>query len=405
MRIIVLKFGGTSVGNIERIKKITKLIENYKKKKIGVIVVSSAMSGVTNDLIGKSKKLSKNFDLKEYDVLVSSGEQISCALISGYLEKIGYKSRSFMGWQVPIITDSNHGNSKILHISKKNVLNFLKKNGIPVIAGFQGIDLNNRITTLGRGASDYTAIMISKYFKAEKCVIYTDVEGVMTTDPKIYKNAIKINEISYEEMLEMSSLGSKVMQSNSVQDARLNRIKVDVRSSFKNRNGTLITKRKNISGNKIIRGISSTKNDAKITLVGVKDKPGIAASIFEPLSNNNINVDMVVQNISANGVETDITFTIKLENLTKTKKLLQNNNKIKYKKILIDANVSKISIIGVGMITTPGVTYRMFRSLSKENINILVISTSEIKISVLINRKNIKRAVSALHKEFNLHKK
>ena len=405
MRIIVLKFGGTSVGNIERIKKITKLIENYKKKKIGVIVVSSAMSGVTNDLIGKSKKLSKNFDLKEYDVLVSSGEQISCALISGYLEKIGYKSRSFMGWQVPIITDSNHGNSKILHISKKNVLNFLKKNGIPVIAGFQGIDMNNRITTLGRGASDYTAIMISKYFKAEKCVIYTDVEGVMTTDPKIYKNAIKINEISYEEMLEMSSLGSKVMQSNSVQDARLNRIKVDVRSSFKNRNGTLITKRKNISGNKIIRGISSTKNDAKITLVGVKDKPGIAASIFEPLSNNNINVDMVVQNISANGVETDITFTIKLENLIKTKKLLQNNSKIKYKKILIDANVSKISIIGVGMITTPGVTYRMFRSLSKENINILVISTSEIKISVLINRKNIKRAVSALHKEFNLHKK
>ena len=405
MRIIVLKFGGTSVGNIERIKKITKLIENYKKKKIGVIVVSSAMSGVTNDLIGKSKKLSKNFDLKEYDVLVSSGEQISCALISGYLEKIGYKSRSFMGWQVPIITDSNHGNSKILHISKKNVLNFLKKNGIPVIAGFQGIDMNNRITTLGRGASDYTAIMISKYFKAEKCVIYTDVDGVMTTDPKIYKNAIKINEISYEEMLEMSSLGSKVMQSNSVQDARLNRIKVDVRSSFKNRNGTLITKRKNISGNKIIRGISSTKNDAKITLVGVKDKPGIAASIFEPLSNNNINVDMVVQNISANGVETDITFTIKLENLIKTKKLLQNNNKIKYKKILIDANVSKISIIGVGMITTPGVTYRMFRSLSKENINILVISTSEIKISVLINRKNIKRAVSALHKEFNLHKK
>ena len=405
MRIIVLKFGGTSVGNIERIKKITKLIENYKKKKIGVIVVSSAMSGVTNDLIGKSKKLSKNFDLKEYDVLVSSGEQISCALISGYLEKIGYKSRSFMGWQVPIITDSNHGNSKILHISKKNVLNFLKKKGIPVIAGFQGIDLNNRITTLGRGASDYTAIMISKYFKAEKCVIYTDVDGVMTTDPKIYKNAIKINEISYEEMLEMSSLGSKVMQSNSVQDARLNRIKVDVRSSFKSRNGTLITKRKNIFGNKIIRGISSTKNDAKITLVGVKDKPGIAASIFEPLSNNNINVDMVVQNISANGVETDITFTIKLENLTKTKKLLQNNNKIKYKKILIDANVSKISIIGVGMITTPGVTYRMFRSLSKENINILVISTSEIKISVLINRKNIKRAVSALHKEFNLHKK
>mgnify|MGYP001401040769 FL=1 len=402
MRIIVLKFGGTSVGNIERIKKITKLIENYKKKKFGVIVVSSAMSGVTNDLIRKSKKLSKNFDLKEYDVLVSSGEQISCALISGYLEKIGYKSRSFMGWQVPIITDSNHGNSKILHISKKNVLNFLKKNGIPVIAGFQGIDLNNRITTLGRGASDYTAIMISKYFKAEKCVIYTDVDGVMTTDPKIYKNAIKINEISYEEMLEMSSLGSKVMQSNSVQDARLNRIKVDVRSSFKNRNGTLITKRKNISGNKIIRGISSTKNDAKITLVGVKDKPGIAASIFEPLSNNNINVDMVVQNISADGKETDLTFTIKNDDLNKTRKINYSNKKIKFKKLLFDKNVSKVSIIGVGMITTPGVTYRMFQALANHKINIQVISTSEIKISVLIDKKNVNKAIKALHKEFKL---
>ena len=402
MRIIVLKFGGTSVGNIERIKKITKLIENYKKKKFGVIVVSSAMSGVTNDLIRKSKKLSKNFDLKEYDVLVSSGEQISCALISGYLEKIGYKSRSFMGWQVPIITDSNHGNSKILHISKKNVLNFLKKNGIPVIAGFQGIDLNNRITTLGRGASDYTAIMISKYFKAEKCVIYTDVEGVMTTDPKIYKNAIKINEISYEEMLEMSSLGSKVMQSNSVQDARLNRIKVDVRSSFKNRNGTLITKRKNISGNKIIRGISSTKNDAKITLVGVKDKPGIAASIFEPLSNNNINVDMVVQNISANGKETDLTFTIKSEDLKKTKKIIEGNKNIRFRKLILKNNVAKISIIGVGMVTTPGVTFRMFQALANKKINIQVISTSEIKISVLIDKKNIKKALIALHKEFKL---
>ena len=244
--------------------------------------------------------------------------------------------------------------------------------------------------------------MLAKVLKAVKCVIYTDVEGVMTTDPKIYKNAKKIKEISYEEMLEMSSLGSKVMQSNSVQDARLGRIDIEVKSSFKNTLGTFITKRKNINHRSVIRGISSTINDAKITLVGVKDKPGVAASIFEPLSKNNINVDMVVQNISANKLVTDVTFTVKKEDANKAKKLINTNNKIKFKKILIDDKVSKVSIIGVGMITTPGVTYRMFRSLSKKNINILVISTSEIKISVLINRRNINKAVSVLHKEFKL---
>ena len=404
MKIIVLKFGGTSVGTLQRIKKISHIITKYKKKKYNIIVVSSAMSGVTNELIRKSKMISNNFFKEEYDVLVSSGEQVACALISGYLTKLGYNSKSFMGWQVPIITDSNYGNSKILDIPQKEINIYLKNGGIPVIAGFQGVDINNRITTLGRGASDYSAIMISKFFKAERCVIYTDVEGVMTTDPKVYNKAKKIKELSYEEMLEMSSLGSKVMQSNSVQDARLNRIKINVRSSFKNISGTTITKSKNLISNKIIRGISSTKNDAKITLVGVKDKPGIAASIFEPLSKNNINVDMVVQNISPNGLETDITFTIKSHNLNKTKNLLKINKKINYKKLLVDSEVSKISIIGVGMITTPGVTYRMFKSLSRENINILVISTSEIKISVLIKRNNIKKAVIALHKEFGLQK-
>ena len=246
--------------------------------------------------------------------------------------------------------------------------------------------------------------MLAKYFKAKKCVIFTDVTGVMTTDPRVYKKAKKIKIISYEEMLEMSSLGSKVMQSTSIQDARLNRIDIDVKSSFVKKYGTLITKRKNIINNKIITGISSTKSDAKVTLVGVKDKPGIAASIFKPLSENYINVDMVVQNISADGKETDLTFTIKSEDLLKTQKLIKQNKQIKYRELIIDKNVSKVSIIGVGMITTPGVTYRMFQSLSKKNINILVISTSEIKISVLINKKHVKKAVSALHKEFKLEK-
>ena len=345
MKIVVLKFGGTSVGDLNRIKKVSKIIISYVKKKYKVIVVSSAMSGVTNDLIIKSKKITQNFDKAEYDVLVSSGEQISCALISGYLKSQGYNSKSYMGWQVPIITDLNYSDSKITKIKTNQIMKHLKIGGIAVVAGFQGVNIENRVTTLGRGASDYSAILLSKYFKAKKCVIYTDVEGVMTTDPKLISQATKIKEISYEEMLEMSSLGSKVMQTNSVQDARLNRIDVHVRSSFTNRSGTLITKKNNIKNNKIIRGISFTKNDAKITLVGVKDRPGIAASIFEPLSKNNINVDMVVQNISANGSETDITFTVKNEDLKKSVKTLKNNNLFKYKKILVDDKVSKVSII------------------------------------------------------------
>ena len=404
MKIVVLKFGGTSVGTIERIKKAAKIIVSYAKKKYKVIVVSSAMSGVTNELVKKSQKISETFEPSEYDVLVSSGEQAACALIAGRLNHIGYKSRSWMSWQIPILTEGDHKVSKINQIKKDKIIGYLKSGGIPIVAGFQGINLNQRITTLGRGGSDLSAIMIAKFFQAQKCVIYTDVEGVMTTDPRIYKKAKKIKIISYEEMLEMASLGSKVMQSNSIQDARLNRIDIDVKSSFVKRNGTLITKRKNIINNKIITGISSTKNDAKVTLIGVKDRPGIAASIFRPLSNNYINVDMVVQNISADGNETDLTFTIKSEDVKKTQKLLKQNKNIKFKNLIIDTGVSKVSIIGVGMITTPGVTYRMFQALSKKNINILVISTSEIKISVLISKKHIKKAIVALHKEFKLDK-
>ena len=402
MKIVVLKFGGTSVGSIKRIKNVANIINSYHKKRYKLIVVSSAMSGVTNDLIRKSKEISANFLPSEYDVLVSSGEQVACSLIAARLSHIGLKSRSWLSWQIPIITEGSHKNAKILCIYKKKILDYLNEGGIPIITGFQGIDTNERVKTIGRGGSDASAIMLAKFFKAERCIIYTDVEGVYTTDPNKLKKARKIKVISYEEMLEMASLGAKVMQPVSIQDARLNRINIEVKSSFKKKPGTLITKRKNIVNNKIIAGISSTQNDAKVTLIGVKDKPGIAAMIFKPLSKNLINVDMVVQNISANGKETDLTFTIKTDDLNRTKKIIEANKNIKFRKLLLKKDVSKLSIIGVGMVTTPGVTFRMFQSLAKKNINIQVISTSEIKISVLIDKRNTKKALIALHKEFKL---
>jgi len=403
MKIIVLKFGGTSVGTTDRIKKVAKIIAKYKKK-YNVIVLSSAMSGVTNNLINLSKKISKNFSDSEYDVLVSSGEQVSCALISGELINKGFNSRSWMSWQIPISTEGKYKFSRINKINKSQIISYLKKGGIPIITGFQGINNKNRITTIGRGGTDASAIMFAKFFNAEKCIIYTDVDGVYSTDPNKLKSAKKIKVISYEEMLEMASLGAKVMQPHSIQDARLNRVDIEVRSSFTDNEGTLITKRKNIINNKIITGISNTTNDAKVTLLGVRDKPGIAASIFKPLSENSINVDMVVQNISANGKETDLTFTIKSDDLSKTKKIILQNKKINFRDLIFDKNVSKVSIIGVGMVTTPGVTYRMFQSLANQKINIQVISTSEIKISVLIDKKNVRKAISSLHKEFKLNK-
>ena len=403
MKIVVLKFGGTSVGTTERIKKVANIIAGYVKKRFKVIVVSSAMSGATNDLIKKSMDISNNFNSSEYDVLVSAGEQISCALISARLNHIGFKSRSWMSWQIPILTKGEYRSSRISKINKKKIIDYLKSGGIPVVTGFQGVNNDSRITTLGRGGSDASAIMFAKFFNAKKCVIFTDVEGVYTTDPNNLKKAKKIKVISYEEMLEMASLGAKVMQPNSIQDARLNRVEIDVKSSFVNKKGTLITKRKNILRNRTITGLTSTKNDAKLTLVGVKDRPGVAASVFRPLSQNHINVDMVVQTSSTKNRETDITFTIKSDELSKTIKLVKQNKKIKYRDLIVNKDVSKVSIIGVGMITTPGVTYRMFQTLANKGINILVISTSEIKISVLINKKNIKKALAALHKEFKLN--
>ena len=402
MKIIVLKFGGTSVGTLDRIVKISKIIISYIQKKYKVIVVTSAMSGVTNELIKKSRKISKNFPNTERDVLLSTGEQMASALIAGKLCDLGFNSRSWMSWQIPIITRGNYSSARIVKIGTERIRKYLKKGGTPIITGFQGLNNENRITTFERGGSDASAVMLAKFFKAKRCIIYTDVEGVYTTDPNLTKKAKKIKVLSYEEMLEMSSLGAKVMQPASIQDAKLNKVKIDVKSSFSNKLGTHIIGREKIKHINTIRGVSFTKNDAKLSLLGVKDKPGVAAAIFEPLYKNSINVDMVVQNISSDGKETDLTFTIKTDDFLKTKKIISKNKKIKFNKLIVDKNVAKVSIVGVGMITTPGVTYRMFQALANKKINILVISTSEIKISVLIQSKNLKKAVELLHKEFNL---
>ncbi|MDB9736507.1 aspartate kinase [Candidatus Pelagibacter sp.] len=402
MKTVVLKFGGTSVGSIDRIKNVAKIISSYKKKKMGVIVVSSAMSGTTNELIKKTKELSNSFDAAEYDVLLATGEQATCALIAGRLKHLGFKARSWMSWQLPIITEGPYSSSRISKINKGKILSFMKSGGIPIITGFQGINFEKRITTLGRGGTDASAIMLAKFFNTDACDIYTDVDGVYTTDPRNNSKAKKIHKISYDEMLEMASLGAKVMQPTSVQDAKLNNINFSVKSSFQKKKGTLITGSKKTFSNQIITGITFTKNDSKVTIVGVKDRPGVAAAVFKPLSLNQINVDMVVQNTSLNGKETDLTFTIKSEDVKKTEKIIKQNKKILFRKFTYDNNVSKVSIIGVGMITTPGITYRMFQALASKKINIMVISTSEIKISVLISNKQIKKAVAVLHKEFKL---
>ncbi len=402
MKTVVLKFGGTSVGSIDRIKNVAKIISTYKKKKYRVIVVSSAMSGITNQLIKQTKELGKNFDSAEYDVLLSTGEQAACALIAGRLKHLGFNARSWISWQVPIITEGLYSSSRIDKINKTKLESYMKLGGIPIITGFQGINSENRVTTLGRGGTDASAIMLAKFFNAGSCDIFTDVDGVYTTDPRKHLKAKKIDKISYDEMLEMASLGAKVMQPTSVQDAKLNNISFSVKSSFSKRKGTLITGNKKAFSDQIITGITSTKNDAKVTMIGVKDKPGVAASIFKPLSLNQINVDMVVQNISLNSKETDLTFTIKSEDLKKTERIIKQNKKISFRKFKHDRNVSKVSIIGVGMITTPGITYRMFQALASKKINIMVISTSEIKISVLISNKYVKKAIAALHKEFKL---
>jgi aspartate kinase len=404
MKKLTLKFGGTSVGSIDKIKQVANIIKKRKDEGNEIIVIVSAMSGVTNDLKKKSTLVSKNFDERELDVLLSSGEQISSSLLSGAIIDLGIKARSWLGWQIPIITNENHTASEIIKIRTNEILKFISEGGVAVVAGFQGITKNDRITTLGRGGSDLSAVAIAKFFETDSCEIYTDVEGVLTTDPSINDKAKKIEKISYEEMLEMASLGAKVMQPSAVQASMLGDIPIHVRSTFSEKNGTKIISENDIDHKKPVTGIAYSKNNAKISIVGVVDKPGVAADIFEPIGKNNINIDMVIQNTSLDGKTANITFTIKQEDLKKTLNIIEKNkNKIDYKKITHDEKLAKVSIIGAGMITSPGVTHKMFRSLANQKINILAISTSEIKISVLVQESFTQKAVKILHETFELN--
>ena len=398
----VLKFGGTSVGTIERILHVANIIRKEHTSGNKVIAIVSAMSGKTNELIKLSKEISEDFNKRELDVLLSSGELVSSALLAGALQKLKIKAKSFLNWQIPILTEGDHTNARIVNMSVEKINSYLNEKGVAVIPGFQGVSKNGEVTTIGRGGSDATAVAVAKIFNADTCEIYTDVDGVYSTDPNKIPVAKKIDKISYDEMLELSSVGAKVMQSSAVQTAMIYNIPLEVKSTFTNRQGTKIFNEENIDYSKTVTGVAYSKDDAKITITGVEDKPGIAANIFEPLSKAQINVDMVIQNISSDEKTTDITFTIKREDVAKTREILKENKNIEYQNIIHNDKVAKVSIVGAGMVSTPGVTYRMFRALSEENINILAISTSEIKLSVIIDESNTLKAIKKLHTIFDL---
>lgn len=405
MSKIVMKFGGTSVADTDRISHVANIIKAKIDQNHKIAVVVSAMAGVTNDLIQKSKKISDSFPNDEYDALLCSGEQVTATLLAAALQKLGIKSRSWLGWQIPIVTEGDHKNSRIISVNSKVLNDCIDQDIVPIIPGFQGLTEGNRISTIGRGGSDASAVAIAKSLEADFCEIYTDVDGVFTTNPDLESKAKKIEKISYEEMLEMASLGAKVMQSSSVQKAMINDVDIYVKSTFSNNSGTKIGSQDKVSYDKVITGVAYSSDDAKVTLQGVKDKPGVASSIFKPLYENNIVVDMIVQNVSADNSKTDVTFTIKRDDLQKTTSVLEKlKEQLNFDKLLTDSHVSKISIVGAGMITHPGVAYRMFDALSSKKINIMVISTSEIKISVLIDEKNTKEAVKTIHKIFELDK-
>ncbi len=398
----VLKFGGTSVGSIDRILHVAQIIKKEHTAGNSIIAVVSAMAGKTNELIKYSKEISKEFNKRELDVLLSSGEQVTCALLTGALIELDVKAKSWLNWQVPILTEGDHSNARIINMSVEKINKYLEENGVVILPGFQGISKNGDVTTIGRGGSDATAVAVAKIFNVDNCEIYTDVDGVYSTDPNKIPVAKKIDKISFDEMLELSSLGAKVMQSSAVQTAMIYDIPLEVKSTFTERKGTKIFSQENIDYTKSVTGVAYSKDDAKITVIGVEDKPGIAANIFEPLSKAQINVDMVIQNISSDQKTTDITFTVKRDDVSKTKKILKEISKINFKSIIHNDKVAKISIVGAGMVSTPGITYKMFRALSDEKINILAISTSEIKLSVIIDEINTLNAIKKLHTIFDL---
>ena len=405
-KLIVQKLGGSSLSSIKKIKRAAQKIKKEIISGNNVVVVVSALGKTTDYLQSLINKTDVNADLKEIDTILSSGEQASSGLMALFLNKIGINARSFLGWQIPILTNKSYGKAKILDIN----VNFLKqiiKNGVtPIIAGFQGISEELRITTIGRGGSDTTAVAIASKLHADRCEIFTDVDGVFTTDPRYVKKAKKINNLTYDEILEMASVGAQVLEPRSVSLAKKNNVPLIVKSSFRNIEGTNISKARKIIEKRNVSGIAFSKNDSKITLLGVPDKPGVAAKIFGSLARQDINVDMIVQNISVDGKFSDLTFTVSENDLFRAKKSI---NKIKkevgIKNILPDSRVAKLSIVGIGMRTNAGIAEEMFKALAKEKINIDLISTSEIKISVLISRKHLLKAVNVLHKVFKLSDK
>ena len=401
MKTIVMKFGGTSVASNDKLKNIAEIvIKELKNHKI--IVILSAMAGETNKLQSYLDEFGSKNSI-ESDLVLTSGEQVTIGLLSAALKNKGIKSIPLLGWQVPIITDDNYEKAKILKIDKKRIEKYFEENDVIVMAGFQGVNIKGKITSLGRGGSDTTAVAIASSIGAKRCDIYTDVDGVFTTDPNIEKNAKKISKLSYEEMLEMSSTGAKVLHTRSVELAMKNNLTLQVLSSLTKNKGTFIVDEEELIEKEIVSGVSFSKNEAKVTISGILDKPGISAKIFGLMTENNINVDMIVQNISQDGISANITFTINQKDHDLTKTVIENSKKIlEYKSLLLDKNVAKISVIGMGMMSQTGVAEKMFKTLAKNAINILAISTSEIKISVLIDEKHTNIAVKSLHEVYNL---
>ena len=412
--LVVQKFGGTSVGDISRIKTVAQKVKAELEKKNKVIVVVSAMSGVTNQLVEYSNEVSQLLtqeSLAEYDSIVSSGEQVTSGLLSLELQSLGYKARSILGWQIPLATDDAHSKARIESIDGDKLLEFLEDHDVVVIAGFQGVDPNsNRITTLGRGGSDTSAVAIAAATNATSCDIYTDVNGVYTTDPRITDKARKLQKVTYEEMLEMAYSGSKVLQTRSVATAMAHNVRVRVLSTFEETNensGTvLINNDEEIMERRVITGISYAKNEVRITLTKMPDHPGLSTAIFGALAEGGVNVDMIIQNISADGKFVDITFTTGADELERAKIAIDSiTNQVKPAEVKIDDNIAKISVIGVGMVSHSGVAHTMFKTLSEKGINLLLISTSEIKISVLIAKEYGELAVRVLHDAYGLDKK
>ncbi|MCT4578351.1 aspartate kinase [Donghicola sp.] len=410
MPILVMKFGGTSVANLDRIRRAAKRVGLEVAKGYDVIVIVSAMSGKTNELVGWVNETSPLYDAREYDAVVSSGENVTAGLMALTLQEMDVPARSWQGWQVPLKTTSAHGQARIEEIPTDNLMDkFGEGMRVAVVAGFQGISPEGRITTLGRGGSDTTAVAFAAAFDAERCDIYTDVDGVYTTDPRISDKARKLDKIAFEEMLELASLGAKVLQTRSVELAMRYNVKLRVLSSFEEPSdeaGTLVCDEEEIMEDKVVSGVAYSRDEAKMTLVSVEDRPGIAASIFGPLADAGINVDMIVQNISDEGT-TDMTFSCPTDQVARAEKALNDAKAagtIGFEEIIADTNVAKISVVGIGMRSQPGVAAKMFKVLSNEGINIKVIATSEIKISVLIDRKYMELAVQALHDAFELEK-